>query len=186
MKAYWGVNVQLHAFFNLGTRWRWVVSFTPRLLYPQRKSPLYPLDRRLGGPQNRYGRGGEEKNSQPLPGLEPPIIQPVIQHYATELPRFLMWQITTLKMEAARPPKPWYATTSLHGVTIQKTVKWSNLIYLIANCYYFSRECVLLTVTSILISQVKSFNEWYALTEENQEPVSVGRKKESLPNLCSH
>jgi hypothetical protein len=22
MKAYWGVEVQLHAFFNLGTRWR--------------------------------------------------------------------------------------------------------------------------------------------------------------------
>jgi hypothetical protein len=35
------------------------------------------LDRRLGGPQNQYGHGGEEKNSQPLPGLEPPIIQPI-------------------------------------------------------------------------------------------------------------
>jgi hypothetical protein len=30
----------------------------------------YPLDRRLGGPQSRSGRGGEEKNSQPPPGLE--------------------------------------------------------------------------------------------------------------------
>jgi hypothetical protein len=29
------------------------------------------LDRRLGGPQSRSGHsGGEEKNSQPLPGLE--------------------------------------------------------------------------------------------------------------------
>jgi hypothetical protein len=27
-----------------------VVSFTPRPLYPQEKSPRYPLDRRLGGP----------------------------------------------------------------------------------------------------------------------------------------
>jgi hypothetical protein len=36
------------------------------------KSPWYPLDRRLGGPQSRSGRGGEEKNSQPLPGIEPP------------------------------------------------------------------------------------------------------------------
>jgi hypothetical protein len=35
------------------------------------------LDRRLGGPQSRSGHGGEEKNSQTLPGLEPPIIQPV-------------------------------------------------------------------------------------------------------------
>jgi hypothetical protein len=35
-------------------------------LYPQGKSPWYPLDRRLGGPQSRSGRGGEEKNSQRL------------------------------------------------------------------------------------------------------------------------
>jgi hypothetical protein len=37
------------------------------------------LDRRLGGSQSRSGHGGEEKNSQPPPGLEPPIIQPVVQ-----------------------------------------------------------------------------------------------------------
>jgi hypothetical protein len=30
------------------------------------------LDRRLDGPQSRSGRGGEEKNSQPLPGIESP------------------------------------------------------------------------------------------------------------------
>jgi hypothetical protein len=65
------VEVYLHSFFDLGTRWRWVVSFTPRPLYPQGKSPWYPLDRRLRGPQSRSGRGGEEKNSQPLPQIEP-------------------------------------------------------------------------------------------------------------------
>jgi hypothetical protein len=43
------------------------------------------LDRRLCGPQSRSGRGGEEKNYQPLPGLKPPIIQPVVQCYTTEL-----------------------------------------------------------------------------------------------------
>jgi hypothetical protein len=32
----------------------------PRPLYPQEKNPWYPLDRRLGGPQSRSGRGGEE------------------------------------------------------------------------------------------------------------------------------
>jgi hypothetical protein len=45
------------------------------------------LDTSPSGPQSRSGRGGEEQNSQPLPGLEPPIIQPVAQHYTTELPR---------------------------------------------------------------------------------------------------
>jgi hypothetical protein len=54
---------------------------------PQGESPRYPLNRRLGGPQSRFGRGGEEKNSQPLPGLEPPIIQSVAQRYTAELRR---------------------------------------------------------------------------------------------------
>jgi len=34
------------------------------------------LDRILGGTQSQSGRSGEEKNSQPLPGLEPPTVQP--------------------------------------------------------------------------------------------------------------
>jgi len=48
MKAYWGVEVYLYAFFDLGIRWMLVVSFTPRPLYPHGQSPWYPLDRRLG------------------------------------------------------------------------------------------------------------------------------------------
>jgi len=39
---------------------------------PQGKSPWYPLDRRVCEPQSWYGRGGEEKNSQSLPGIELP------------------------------------------------------------------------------------------------------------------
>jgi hypothetical protein len=38
-----------------------VVSFAPRPLYPREKSPRYPLDGRLGGPQKRSGLRGEEK-----------------------------------------------------------------------------------------------------------------------------
>jgi hypothetical protein len=52
---------------------------------------LYPLDRRLWEPQSRSGHGGEEKNSQPLPGLEPPNVQPVAQRYTTELSRILFY-----------------------------------------------------------------------------------------------
>jgi hypothetical protein len=67
-----------------------VVSLTPRLLYPQGKITWYPLDRRLRGPQNRSERGGEKKNSQPLPGLELPIIQPLAQRYTTEISRLII------------------------------------------------------------------------------------------------
>jgi hypothetical protein len=70
---------------NFSTRWSWVVSFTHRPLYPQGKSPRYSLDRRLDGHQSRFARGGEGKNFQPLPGLEPPIIQPLAQGYPGSL-----------------------------------------------------------------------------------------------------
>jgi hypothetical protein len=85
MKAYWESGSIASRILDLGTRWRWVVSFTPRPLYHQGKSPWYPLDRRLGGPQSRSGRGDEEKNSQPLSRLELPIIHPVAQRYTNEL-----------------------------------------------------------------------------------------------------
>jgi hypothetical protein len=64
-----------------------VVNLTPWPLYPQGKSHWYPLARRLGGPQSQSERGGEEKNSQLLPALEPPIIHPVAQLCTTDLPR---------------------------------------------------------------------------------------------------
>jgi hypothetical protein len=57
----------------------------PWLLYTQRKSPWYPLDRRLGGPQSCSGHSGEEKNSQTLLRLELLIIRPIAQHHTTEL-----------------------------------------------------------------------------------------------------
>jgi hypothetical protein len=85
MKAYWRSEAIAPCILDLGTKWRCVVSFTPRPLYSQGKSSLHPLDRRLGGPQTRSGRGGERKHSQTLPGLEHPIIQPVAQRYTTEL-----------------------------------------------------------------------------------------------------
>jgi hypothetical protein len=62
---------------DLGTRWMWVVSFTPRPLDPREKSPWYPLDRTLGRPQSRSGRCEEEKHLLSRPGVEPHAVQPV-------------------------------------------------------------------------------------------------------------
>jgi hypothetical protein len=61
IKTYWGSGGVVPCILDLGSRWP---------LYAQRKSPWYPLGRRLAGPQSRSGRGGEEKNSQPQPGIE--------------------------------------------------------------------------------------------------------------------
>jgi hypothetical protein len=81
MKAYWGSGGIDPHLLDLGTRWKCMVNFTPRPICPQGKSPWCTLDRRLSGPYSRFGHGGKEKNSQPLLGLEPPIIQPVAQRY---------------------------------------------------------------------------------------------------------
>jgi len=82
MEVYWGVEVLIHAFLTSALDGRdWSVS-RPDI---QGKSSCYPWDRRLGGPQCRSVRGGERENSQPLPAVEPPIIQPVAQYYTTEI-----------------------------------------------------------------------------------------------------
>jgi hypothetical protein len=81
MKLHWGIGGIAPRIPDLCTRWRWVVSFTPRPLYSQGNSPWYPLDRRLGEPQSRSGHNGKEKNSQPLQGIETRIIQPIPLSY---------------------------------------------------------------------------------------------------------
>jgi len=62
MKRYWGTEVKPHAFLTSALDKRRVNTFTPRPLYPGGRNPWYPLDRRLGGPQSRSGRGEAEKN----------------------------------------------------------------------------------------------------------------------------
>jgi hypothetical protein len=54
MKAYWESGGIGSRILDFGTRWRRVISFTPRPLYTQRKSPWYPLDRRLGGKEIKF------------------------------------------------------------------------------------------------------------------------------------
>jgi hypothetical protein len=77
VKTYGGVNVQILIFLTsalVAGEW----SFTPRPLYPRGKSPLYPFDRRLGGPQT----SGEKKNPVPTgTQLRPSADQPVASRY---------------------------------------------------------------------------------------------------------
>jgi hypothetical protein len=91
MKVCWGVEVWLHAILTLppGIRWKWVVSSTTRPLYPQGKSPWYPLDRRLGEHQNWYGHDDEKENSQPLTGNWTPdhlVLTEMLHHWAIPTP----------------------------------------------------------------------------------------------------
>jgi hypothetical protein len=55
----WGTEVKSIAprVLNHGTRWKCVVSFTSRRFYPR-----FSLYRKLGGPQNQSGGGGDGKS----------------------------------------------------------------------------------------------------------------------------
>jgi hypothetical protein len=64
-KGIWGGGCIDPHFLDLGTGWKCVVSFTPQPFYTRGKSPRYPLDRRLGGPQRRSARCAEEKILDP-------------------------------------------------------------------------------------------------------------------------
>jgi hypothetical protein len=66
----------------------------PWPLFAWGKSPWYPLDRRLGGPQNRSGRG-EEKRSLAPTGTRTPTSQPSSSQLVTiptVLSHFPIWE----------------------------------------------------------------------------------------------
>jgi hypothetical protein len=65
---------------DLSTRWRLVVSFTPLPLYFRRKSPHYPIERRLGGPKSRSGSCEEEKYLT-LARIRTLAVQPAARRY---------------------------------------------------------------------------------------------------------
>jgi hypothetical protein len=44
MKTYYGSGGIAPRILDLGNRWRWVVSFMPRPLYPKGKSPPVPIE----------------------------------------------------------------------------------------------------------------------------------------------
>jgi len=80
MEAYWGGEVQLHAFFTSALNGgKWSVSFTPRPLYCLGKTPRYPLGKRLSGPQSRSERGGQEYPFFTSAGNGTPEVQSVAQ-----------------------------------------------------------------------------------------------------------
>jgi len=50
------------------------------VVLPPGKSPWYLMDRRLGGHHSQSGHSGEEKYSQPLPGIKPYNPDPIINN----------------------------------------------------------------------------------------------------------
>jgi hypothetical protein len=72
MKTYWQSGVIAPRILWPRHRWRWVVSFTPRPLHPQRKSLWYPLDRSLVGPQSLHISTWPRTSILKMEAVQPP------------------------------------------------------------------------------------------------------------------
>jgi hypothetical protein len=72
----WGNGIVALRILNLGTKWRWVISFTPRPLYPRGTIHRYPLHRRLNVPQCRLDEVAKRKIPVPV-GIRTPVAQTV-------------------------------------------------------------------------------------------------------------
>jgi hypothetical protein len=79
----WGSGYIDPHLLDLGTSWRWMVSFTPLSLYPRGKSPRCLFHSRLGRPQSRSGWRGEKKNCWLYrdSNSDPSVVQPVASRY---------------------------------------------------------------------------------------------------------
>jgi hypothetical protein len=78
-------------FLDLGTSWRWVVSFSPLPLFPRGKSPRYPLERIWVDPRAGLD-DGEKRKFLTLPGLElRPLGRPARSQSLSRLLGYVFW-----------------------------------------------------------------------------------------------
>jgi hypothetical protein len=92
MKAYWGVEVKLHSFFDLGTRWgEWSAS-RPGRFTPRERAPGTHWIGGWVGPTAVLDAVVKRKIPSPLRESNPrtPIVQPVAQRYTD-------WAITACR-----------------------------------------------------------------------------------------
>ena len=76
VKAYRGSRGIAPLIFNLGTSCWWVAAnFTPWSLCPRERTAIY-FEEEAGWTPGPVWRFGERKMFLPMPGLEPPIVQP--------------------------------------------------------------------------------------------------------------
>jgi hypothetical protein len=84
MNTYWDSGSIAPRILDLGTRWKWVVSFTPRPLYTQGNSPGTHWIGGWVGPRAVLDAVVKRKIPSPRRESKPrtPVVQPVAQRYA--------------------------------------------------------------------------------------------------------
>jgi hypothetical protein len=113
----------------------------PAVLPPWKKF-WYSLDRRLGGPQSRSGRCGEEKNFEHLPAVLPPIIQSVAQRYTTELTLLLLREEHIHNMHTLyRSTVHWKVFQGVKILGTTKFFEYPEQVHLTCRIHYTLKFC---------------------------------------------
>jgi len=73
-----GVKVKFYSFFNLGTRWKWVVNVTPQQLHPQEKDSV-PTVQKAGWAPGPVWAGEEFDPCNLIYGLRYPSPYYIVQ-----------------------------------------------------------------------------------------------------------
>jgi hypothetical protein len=88
-----GEEIQLLLILDLGTRWGWVVSVTPRPCFTSWKEPPVPIGQETGWAREPvWTQRLEEKSFYLCRGsnLDRPVVQPVARHYTDWATRLTM------------------------------------------------------------------------------------------------
>jgi hypothetical protein len=165
MKAYRGCRGIGPLILNLSSRYMWVVSSVPWLLYPWVKQPCDRLDTRLGWPQSWCEHIGGEKTFLFLPVIEPQTAQPIAR-WLYQL-YFVMLDVLTvpclyiyvLMLFVAKNPKHYQTNTSVRAGILSNKI---NCMYLLWHLPQY-REVYIIYLLKYLITFHKIFQNFITI-----------------------
>jgi hypothetical protein len=135
---------------DLSSRWRWMVNFTSLPIYPRGKSLWYPLNRWLGGPQNRLTLRRREKSCTAENRTR--AFQPLARRYND-------WAIPTPVFGKIHTRNPGWALGFLESLL----VKMATNILLVIIHSFINGSTTLLLGPGLLFSSVIFFTQTVGL-----------------------
>jgi hypothetical protein len=152
MKTYWGSGRKA-SHVNLGIRWSWVVSFTPRPLYLGVTAPGIHWIGDWVGPRACLNVVAKRKTPIISPaGKRTPVVQPV-RPILTELPRLLSnqlwWWLCQIEKDMGGSGQGLYEGTAESCISRQMCYCSTDLHDTCICCCLLSHFFVLITVVKI-------------------------------------
>jgi hypothetical protein len=137
----------------------WVVSITPLLLYP-----LYPLAWRLGGPQSRSERRGENSWVYLDSNSDPSVVQPVASRYTDcAIPATRIGSCENGNESSCSSEVREFLAKLSEYQLIRDSAAWNRLVDLCSECNCW-RNCVInVVLVSKYYSHVVPSASWYGV-----------------------